>query len=165
MDITVRLSFEEKAAARLLNWLAWENAIILRKEPDLPLLYESPVVYALEPVELWSDLKMALLAGEEDCDALAAWRAGELIARGADALLPWDGGYRRARRERLTAIPAEVVLKTRSSAANPGGLYHCVVKYYIGDRVYYDDPSARLGMNGRWDERVLALREELGVES
>lgn len=163
MDIIVRLSFEEKAALRLLNWLAWENAIILRQQPDLPALYESPVVYATEQQETWSDLLSALDAGEEDCDSLAAWRAGELIARGYEALLPWQGGYREARRARKTAIPAEVILKTRSSVERPGGLYHCIVQYYVDNIAYIDDPSARLGMNGRWDERILALREELGV--
>ena len=46
MKIAVKLAFDEKAALRLLNWLAQENAILLRAQPDLPLLYDSGVTYA-----------------------------------------------------------------------------------------------------------------------
>lgn len=165
MRIVVRLTFAEKAALRLLNWLAYENALLLLQRPDLPNLYESDVVYATEDEETWSDLLEVLEAGEEDCDSLAAWRAGELIARGYEALLPWQGGYREAREDRIAHIPAEVILKTRSPLDRPGGLYHCIVRYHINGKSYIDDPSARLGMNGRWDERVLALREDLELES
>src|SRR5690606_13148357 len=89
----------------------------------------------------------------EDCDGLAAARAGELMARGVDALRPGDGGYEEARRAALRAIPAEVMLRTRTTAREPG-LYHCVVRYQVAGRWYRDDPSARLGMNGRVDAAV-----------
>ena len=38
MKIAVKLAFDEQAAVRLLNWLAQENAVILRARPVLPLL-------------------------------------------------------------------------------------------------------------------------------
>ncbi|MCK6504843.1 hypothetical protein L6R53_15805 [Myxococcota bacterium] len=145
LDIVVRTSFREGMAVRLLNWLANENALILRADPSLPGLYESGVVYQRETVETWSDYLAMLEQGWEDCDALAAARAGELIARGHRALAPGDGGYEAARRLKLRSIPAEVFLRTRTE---PGerGMFHCIVRYQVGDRWYRDDPSARLGM-------------------
>ena len=44
MDVKVRLAFDECAMLRLLNFLARENARILRQKPELPLLYNSRVV-------------------------------------------------------------------------------------------------------------------------
>lgn len=145
LDITLRLSFEENRAVRLLNWLAAENALILRADPALPGLYQSGVVYRREEVETWCDYLAMLEQGWEDCDGLAAARAGELLARGHEALAPGDGGYREARRLTLPTIEAEVFLRTRTE---PGerGLFHCIVRYRVGDRWYRDDPSARLGM-------------------
>ena len=40
MKIAVKLAFDEQAALRLLNWLAQENARLLRARPELPLLYD-----------------------------------------------------------------------------------------------------------------------------
>ena len=147
MKITVKLAFDEGAAVRLLNWLAQENAGILRSRPDLPLLYDSGVVYRREADETWCDVINMLAAGQEDCDGLAAARAGELLARGWKALTRGDAGFDEAQRRRPTSIPAEVMLTTRSSPDEPG-LYHCVVRYRVGTRWHRDDPSARLGMNG-----------------
>ena len=147
MRIAVKLAFDEDAAVRLLNWLAQENAIILRARPDLPLLYDAGVRYEREVDETWCDYINLLLQGHEDCDGLAAARAGELIARGVSAMTPTDQGYREAVRRRLTSIRAEVMLRTRTPKNRPG-LYHCIVRYRIGDRWYRDDPSARLGMYG-----------------
>ena len=147
MKIAVKLAFDELGALRLLNWLAQENAIILRARPDLPLLYDAGVVYRREADETWCDWLNMLAQGHEDCDGLAAARAGELLARGAKALRPGDGGYEQAMRMGLGSIHAEVMLRTRSSDDEPG-LYHCVVRYRVGDRWHRDDPSARLGMNG-----------------
>ena len=45
MRIAVKLAFDEGAAVRLLNWLARENAQILRVRREIPLLYESGVIY------------------------------------------------------------------------------------------------------------------------
>lgn len=147
MRIAVKLAFDERAALRLLNWLAQENAILLRSSPDLPLLYDSGVTYRRETDETWCDYLNMLAQGHEDCDGLASARAGELIARGWRALRPGDAGYDEARQEQPASIPAEVMLTTRSSAEQPG-LYHCIVRYRVGGRWHRDDPSARLGMNG-----------------
>jgi hypothetical protein len=145
VKISVKLAFDEQAALRLLNWLAKENAVILRARPDLPGLYSAGVVYQRERGETWCDYLNMLAQGHEDCDGLAAARAGEIQARGWKALGPDDGGYGISRRERPERIPAEVVLLTRSSPRQPGQ-YHCVVRYQVGGRWYRDDPSARLGM-------------------
>lgn len=166
MDITVQLAFAEDAALRLLQWLAAENARIFRvyderaakkKEAPLPPLYESGIRYEREEGEVWSDYLNTMMQGHEDCDALAAIRAGELIGRGWKALTPrraddpvrypGDEGYAEARRLRPDSIPAEVILTSRSEPGQPG-LYHCIVRYRIGGRTYMDDPSARLGMLG-----------------
>ncbi|MCK6531000.1 hypothetical protein L6R50_26720 [Myxococcota bacterium] len=146
MRIAVKLSFDEGAALRLLHWLAGENARILRARPDLPGLYQSGVVYRRERDETWCDYINLLAQGHEDCDGLAAARAGELLARGWRALRPGDGGYAEAQRSRPASIRAEVMLRTRSPASRPG-LYHCIVRYRVGGTWYRDDPSTRLGMN------------------
>ena len=148
MDITVALAFSEQDAVSLLNWLARTNARILRENPGLPGVYQSGVVYKRETTETWSDYINLLAQGWEDCDSLAAARAGELLARGYQALGPGDGGYKEARRLRLRRIQAEVFLRTRSRPDEPG-LYHCLVRYRVGGRWYLDDPSARLGMLDR----------------
>ena len=155
MDITVKLAFHEEGAVRLLNWLAAENARVLRARPDLPLLYDAHVVYRREEHEAWCDVLNMLARGWEDCDGLAAARAGELIARGHLALREGDGGFETARRLRLARIDAEVLLRTSSTPDHPG-LYHCLVRYRVGGRWYRDDPSARLGMNGPIDPEVQA---------
>ena len=143
MKVCLKLAFAERTALRLLNWLAEENARILRVRPDLPGLYEAGVRYEREPNEVWCDYLTLLAVGHENCDGLSAARAGELLARGGRALSPTDGGYRRGRR--LRSIPAEVLLLTRSGRLEPGQ-YHCIVRYRVGKRWYRDDPSARLGM-------------------
>ena len=145
MDIKVALTFNERDAVSLLNWLARCNARLIRDQPKLPRLYDSRVRYEREEEETWSDYIQLLAAGNEDCDALAAARAGELLARGWRALDPEDPGYAQARAARLTTIPSEVALTTQ---VRPGshGLYHCIVRYVVGQTVWFDDPSARLGM-------------------
>lgn len=163
MRIAVKLAFDELAAVRLLNWLARENALLLRERPELPLLYESGVVYRREKNEVWCDYLNLLTQGHEDCDALSAARAGELLARGWTALAPGDPGYRHARNTRPASIRAEVFLRTR---VRPGrvGLYHCVTRYRLNGRWLMDDPSARLGMYaGRIDPTVRKRWRHVGV--
>ena len=145
MRIAVKLAFDENAALRLLNWLARENARILRRHPELPGLYDAGVVYRRERGETWCDYLNLLARGHEDCDGLAAARAGELLARGSRALRPGDGGYTEARARRLRSVEAETMLRTRTREGKPG-LYHVIVRYRVGSRWYRDDPSARLGM-------------------
>lgn len=55
MKISLKMAFAEDVALRLLNWLAQENARILRARPDLPGLYASGVRYRREPDEVWCD--------------------------------------------------------------------------------------------------------------
>ena len=112
MIIKVALTFNERDAVSLLNWLARCNARLLRERPSLPLLYATSVKYGREEEELWSDYIQLLAQGWEDCDALASARAGELIARGWKALSPRDPGYASAKAAGLTTIPAEVALTT-----------------------------------------------------
>ena len=145
MNITVALTFNERDAVSLLNWLARCNARLLRERPTLPLLYATSVRYGREEEETWSDYIQLLAQGWEDCDALAAARAGELIARGWKALAPNDPGYAAARAARLESIPSEVALTT-SIKKGEHGLYHCVVRYVVNGTAWFDDPSARLGM-------------------
>lgn len=183
MDIAVQLAFNEDAALRLLNWLADENALILTMydqraartgEPSLPGIYESGVRYEREKGEIWGDVLNTYMNGIEDCDALAAIRSGELMARGWRALRPdWrtlqaqgyqlsqdapvrypgDEGYALAMQVRPEKIYSEVYLKTNADHGKPG-LYHCVTRYFITDPrtgieyEFHDDPSARLGMLG-----------------
>lgn len=161
MDIVLAIGFDEQRILRLLNWLARENEILHRENPQLPLLYESGVRYQRESHEHFSDVKNMYLQGWEDCDALAAGRAGELMARGWEALRPGEAGYERAQRLRPTRIPAEVYLRTRVPVGQTG-LYHCVVRYRVGSTWYYDDPSARLGMySRRWN--ALEAHEHLAA--
>ena len=166
MDIKVALTFNERDAVSLLNWLARCDARLIREQPKLPRLYDSRVVYEREEEETWSDYIQLLAQGHEDCDALAAARAGELMARGWTALSPDDPGYAEARAARLTTIPAEVALTTQ---VRPGahGLYHCVVRYVVAGTVWFDDPSARLGMlperlDGRECHTRIVRRVRLG---
>jgi hypothetical protein len=167
MRIILNIKFAETYAVELLNGLAAHNALALlalaKQGTLLPLLYDSGVVYEREEEELWSDYPSLLDQGHEDCDALAAARAGELIAWGWEALRPGEGGYREARRSRPESIDAEVILRTRRQPGERGGLYHCIVEYRVGDTIYRDDPSARLGMLGRrppvnpWGDRPVRL--------
>ena len=145
ISIEMRITKTERGLVELLNWLAWHNANLLVERPDLPLLYESGVRYQREPTEVWCDFLAMLQQGHEDCDALAAGRAGELIARGVDAMSPADGGFDLARRMRLRSVPAWVQLRTRGEPGQ-SNLYHCIVLYRVGETWWRDDPSARLGM-------------------
>ncbi len=154
MNIVIRLAFEENAAVRLLNWLAGENAIIFSMRAKngrykYKGVYQSGVRYQRESSEIWSDWIYTQLAGVEDCDALAAARAGELIARGARALTPADGDafWHAKRIGNPGTFRAEVFLRTRTRPGEPG-MFHCLVRYKVGNRWYVDDPSARLGMYG-----------------
>lgn len=145
MDIILRVTFGEREATSLLNWLARCNARLILERPDVPLLYDAGVSYEREEVETWCDILQLLVQRWEDCDGLAAARAGELLARGWKALRPGEPGYERAKALRLRTIRAEVCLTTR---VLPGehGTYHCIVRYEVDGRVFWDDPSARLGM-------------------
>lgn len=169
MRIAVDLTFDEQGAVSLLQWLARWNERIFRSRPELPLLYDAGIVYRRETVEVWSDAVGVLTQGHEDCDALAAYRAGELRAHGWRAMRPGDGGYPLARVLQPRSIDADVILQTR---VKPGtiGTYHCVVRYVLHGAppnrlpaTFTDDPSARLGMRGTIDPLILTRWKASGV--
>ncbi len=159
MKIQIEMAFDEGGALRLLEWLTEENRLIYLQQPELLGMYSSNLRYkkdqhrgcdgTVQPQEQFADVINMYMKGGEDCDSLAAGRAGELRARGWRALNParGDSGAVEARRLGLRSIPAKVILRTRAAKGEPG-LYHCIVKYPVGGRIYYDDPSARLGMYG-----------------
>ena len=148
MNVALKMKFSESGVLLILQALAEHNAALMRSQPELPLLYDSCVVYKPEDDETFSDYPSMLQAMREDCDSLAAARAGELMARGWKALRPGEGGYETARRLKPASIPAQVLLTTRT---RPGeqGLYHCITRYWVNGQQFQDDPSARLGMNNR----------------
>ncbi len=147
MEIILRVEWDEVEILRILNLLARRNARWLRQNAAAPMLYDSGIIYRPEAVETFRDVPGVLQAGEEDCDSLAAWRAGELLARGGAALEPGDPGWRAARNART--IRAEVLLTTRAPEGVRGAMYHAITRYQVGGRRWYeDDPSAKLGMRG-----------------
>lgn len=108
--------------------IARHNAYRIKKK-GLPGIYASGVRYKVEGLpELWWDAEQILSAGHDDCEGLAAYRAGELIAQG---------------------IPADVYTRR---VQIPGGspyhrVFHAVTRIQRpGKPVVYDDPSVRLGM-------------------
>ncbi len=151
LPIELRVTKSEIAFVELLNWLARHNERLLLERPDLPGLYESGVVYERETTEVWCDYLSMLEQGHEDCDGLAAARAGELRARGHFAMSPEDGGFALSQHTRPDGIDAWVVLRTKGERGSPN-LYHCLVLYRLWDPSlrawtwWRDDPSARLGM-------------------
>jgi hypothetical protein len=88
-----------------------------------PNLYASGVRYQREPIgrERWQTASETFQRGYGDCEDLALYRCGEL----------WAAGETDARC---------VVIDVRP------GLKHCVVKRANGE---IEDPSKRLGMNGK----------------
>lgn len=112
--------------------IARHNARRLRSQ-GLPLLYESGVRYQTEgSPELWWDAEEILSHGHDDCEGLAAYRAGELINAGHDATV-----Y-----TRLIKGPAS------SMGGGPRSrLFHAVTRVRNADgSLDYEDPSAILGM-------------------
>lgn len=148
MRVQMQIEFDEVGVLRLLQALAEHNATLLRRDPNLPLLYDSCVVYLREQDETFCDVLNMHRRGEEDCDGLAAARAGELMARGYRALRSGEPGYKAAYAAQLQSIPAQVMLTTYT-AHGVAGLYHCIVRYWVNGKEYRDDPSARLGMLNR----------------
>jgi len=163
MEVGLFFTFSEYTALRLAQWMAKENARLHSLYPDLPLLYDSGIVYRREKAEKWMDYQHMIAQGHDDCDGLAAARVGEIMFYGVDAIQRGDPGYAAAKRLRPSRIKAECMLKTRTK---PGqhGIYHVLCRYRIGGRWYMDDPSARLGMHGEWiDPIVLARWQDAGL--
>jgi hypothetical protein len=114
------------------NAIAHLNARRIKSQ-GLPRLYESGVRYKTEgSPELWWDAEEILSHGHDDCEGLAAYRAGELINAGHDASV-----Y-----TRLIKGPAESM-----GGAPKGRLFHAVTQVRQPDgSLVYEDPSAILGM-------------------
>ena len=114
------------------NRMAKHNAQIMALGL-VPPLYRSGVRYKIEGApEKWMDAIEANIQGFDDCEGLAAYRAGELQRDGYDASVA------------VREIP------TQAAAGMGGGggkLYHAITEIKMPDgKVVYDDPSARLGM-------------------
>lgn len=124
------------------NAIARHNARRIKLK-GLPPLYRSGVKYKTEgSPELWWDAEEILRNGHDDCEGLAAYRAGELINRGYDAQV-----Y-----TRLVKVPDKAM---GGSGQKGGRLFHAVTAVFGPDgqikrdrsgTAMVDDPSARLGM-------------------
>lgn len=101
-------------------------------EKRLPELYTSGVRYQTEGrPEKWWDAEEILLNRHDDCEGLAAYRAGELIVRGLDA----------------GVLPRRIEAPAPEMGGEGGRLFHAVTWVRRPDGgVAFDDPSARLGM-------------------
>jgi hypothetical protein len=101
----------------------------------LPKLYRSGVYYAGEGTpELWWDAEEILRNGHDDCEGLAAYRAGELIA--------------------LENLDADVYTRFVQAPPSMGGgrIFHAITRVKVPDptdprgyRYEYDDPSVNVG--------------------
>jgi hypothetical protein len=110
------------------------------RQKRYPKLYQSGVVYRREDgTENWLDIPHVIEAGWGDCEDLTFWRVAELRAEGVKAapFAKWrlvNGVYK----------------------------YHALVRRFAPGRDHFDrmvqsnawleDPSRRLGMNGRNDD-------------
>ena len=133
--------------------IARHNAKQIRTE-GLPCLYKSGVRYKTEgSPEKWWDAKEILRHGHDDCEGLAAYRAGELILEGIDAKVwtrlipkPGTGG---------PGLPGQ---------KKTGRLFHALVRVDTPTGPQYDDPSARLGMPvPGWYSEYLTKQRRLGL--
>lgn len=106
-------------------------------ERKLPPLYYSGIRYYVEGLpERWLDYPQQLIEKRDDCEGLAATRAGELIVQGYDAHVE------------LRRIDALHAGQGGANARGGGGrTFHAITRVNLpGGRKAYDDPSARLGM-------------------
>jgi hypothetical protein len=113
-----------RALSHMLVALAEIDAILLRRHPEWPNLYDSGVRYEEEPVgqEDWQDAPSSMALGIADCEDLACWRTAELNVRCG-----------------IQARPSFIWRKK----PNGSYLYHIQTKHPDG-RI--EDPSRRLGM-------------------
>lgn len=145
MQFKVVLTDLEGEGLRLLQFMAEANFRLHLRYPGLPLLYRSGIGYKRERDEVVMDYLAMLVNRVEDCDGLAAARAGELMAKGTHALTEEDDAWPLAERLWPARIPAEVMLLTRTPRRRQGqGAYHCIVRYWVGGIEFRDDPSLRV---------------------
>lgn len=132
------------------------------KSQGLPPLYKSGVRYETEgSPELWWDAEEILAQGHDDCEGLAAYRAGELMLQGYDARV----------HTRLVQHPST---EMGGSGKKGGRLFHAVTRIHAGPNgvvqgmngiPVYDDPSMRLGMPvPPWYQKFAAGMRKKGKE-
>lgn len=133
----------------------------LKAHPQIPLLYESGVVYQQEPKghEDWADIPTVLKQRWGDCEDLAAWLVAELRSVWGIPARPFlrfrkkDGNYHY---HALLILPNtyrwdwEIVRKNGRPVMGPSGkpLLKRVRKPVFKAPFVFEDPSLRLGMKG-----------------
>lgn len=94
--LNVPSSAETFSAA--LEGLVGVDEVLLRRNPDLPPVYEAGVEYKLPPHRVWRYPNEIVRDGWGDCEGLSCWRAAELRVSGADPdarVLAYRSGPRR----------------------------------------------------------------------
>lgn len=158
--MVVAIDDDKALAVREINQaIARHNALRI-KQKRLPPLYNSGVVYKPEgSPELWWDAEEILRRGHDDCEGLAAYRAGELIAGIADHR-SWPAQVW----TRLVKTPS----KEMGGSGKGGRLFHAIVRIPDGagpGKAAYDDPSVRLGMKvPQWYREFAAETRAAGRE-
>lgn len=101
---------------------------------EIPSLYKSGVVYKVEgSPEIWKDARETLIDGHDDCEGLAAYRAGDLLLDHDTLAQVWTRQI-----SRPEAFP---------SGTKPARLFHAVTRFEDAQgKIQFDDPSRRLGM-------------------
>jgi len=117
-------ALSHRVLSHMLVGLTEIDAMLLRRHPEYPGIYDGYVRYEEEPLgqEDWQDAPTSVTLGTADCEDLACWRAAELNVRYG-----------------VRARPSFIWRK------RPGGayLYHIQVTHPNGA---VEDPSRRLGM-------------------
>jgi hypothetical protein len=110
--------------------IARHNARMI-EQMGLPKLYDSKVRYQTEGPEKWWDAPEIIMQGHDDCEGLAAYRAGELRLDGHDARV-WT---------RLIHKPSKVM----GGSGKDGRLFHAITRVDFPNGTHaYDDPSTRV---------------------
>jgi len=131
--MTLTLDDDEARPVREIgDAIARHNAKRIMSQ-GLPELYKTGVRYQTEGTpEKWWDAEEILAQGHDDCEGLAAFRAGELITRGYDAHV----------HTRLITGPADGM-----GGGGASRLFHAITRVDgLRGGPRYDDPSVRLGM-------------------
>ena len=135
----VEIDRSRRAILKALFFLSRLNRDYFLTYPKTPRLYESGCRYIPEgPIEEWQDVPRTLAKGGGDCEDLACYRVGELMAQGIRAFpfISWREGKR-------------------------GMIYHVTVRHPNG---LIEDPSRALGMLGEFQNRpVIIGRNMAGI--
>ncbi len=152
----VGIDDEDAVAVRFIgNAIAAHNARLIREgNYNIPPLYDSKIIYKLESApEKWWDAPAIAIAGFDDCEGLAAYRAGELQAREGLNADVWTRRIQPPQDERFTGYKAK------------GRLFHALTRVREkGKKDAYDDPSVRLGMPvPKWHKKHAQDRRARGL--